>query len=449
MDMDVSIQFANHREKRGNSDPFAKLPLELRQQICQYFCDHCTGAVPMQSDSKPDYRSLAGICRTSRSLRAAAQPLLFHFFWCKDGQPEHHLGLFSRSLSERPSLADCIRRIHYRPEPWGGSGYIGSSMGTGTELYSNPFEVDTFRLHRSLFDKVLSQARLLQDLTVHIEQNWRLPAIDLHHLKRLHLIRLDPDIWHWKVEGPNRPQDQRGLKAAPQLERLWLERWSISDVAHRNISDLVSNIHQLTISPESQNDLSQVSDVDRVAFAVDLPKLCTFEFIEDIHSLRREIELLSLLLPMRENLTSISIQSWRVEIEFGLLCEFTNLKHLRLYTMIRDILRAKDESISKMTTDPLAFPRSLEALHLGLWGADQGWIIIWLSQRLSTYHNLVYVKCTEVNYMDSIQTAKNGRFRDYGVYENFAGAGVLFVAVEKKIEYSPIRDPGAFSGFWA
>ncbi|KAH6953702.1 hypothetical protein BKA56DRAFT_625551 [Ilyonectria sp. MPI-CAGE-AT-0026] len=321
-------------------------------------------------------------------------------------------------------------------------------MGPGTKSSWNPLEAGIFRLHRSLFDKVLSQACLLQDLTIYIEQNWRLPAIELPHLKRLHLIRLDPDIWHWRAEGPNRPQDKRGLKAAPQLERLWLERWSILDVAHQNISDLASNIQQLIISPKSRKDSNRVSDVDRVTFATELPKLSTFEFIEDIHSQRTEIELLSLILPIRDNLTSISIQSSRFEIEFGLLNKFANLKHLRLYAMIRNIFRAEDESISKRTAYPLALPQLLESLHLGLWGADQSWIIVWLSQRLSIYHNLSFVKSTEINYMDLIETTKDGKFREHGVYENFAGAGVVFETVENKIEFSPVRDPGAFNEFW-
>ncbi|KAH6952400.1 hypothetical protein BKA56DRAFT_625782 [Ilyonectria sp. MPI-CAGE-AT-0026] len=424
---------SNRREQRNQLDVFAKLPLELRLGICEYLCDHCTNAISLRSTSKPDYGPLACLCLTSRSFRAAAQQVLCHFFWCQDGDPGRRLGPFLTTLSRRPELMAHVRRIRYQPDPWDDAPLDFQTDDTSADENLVPLRVEIFRLHRSLFDEVLSQAGNLEELTIQIEEGWRLPPIDFSCLRHLNLGRPGRNSANYD-DGPtpNYPQDKRGLRTAPRLEQLWLDQWNISEVAGPKPLCLASNIRLLTMAPESQ-DSNEISNANKVTPVTEASKLATFEFIENFETRQGGEKILPLLLEQKYHLTSISIQSWRYQVDLALLGEFIHLKHLRLHTWPQSTASTEGEVISY----PSVLPRSLESLHLCFWNSShQEGIITWLSQSLSEYKHLKYVRTTDFNSGRSGHT-----FRQRGVYKNFVEAGVEFVMVEW-------RTPGMFNGFW-
>ncbi|KAH7023010.1 hypothetical protein EDB80DRAFT_878517 [Ilyonectria destructans] len=420
-------------DRRENQvDVFAKLPLELKLEICQYLCDHCTNAISLRSKSKPDYGPLASLCLTSRSIRAAAQQVLYHFFWCQDGDPGRRLAPFSTTLSRRPELRAHVRRIRYQPTPWDDPPLDFQSDDTSDEEDLDPLRVETFRLHRSLFDEVLSRAENLEELTIQIEEGWRLPPIDFSCLRHLDLGCHGRNITYYKSPGPNYSQDKRGLRAAPRLEQLRLDQWNILEVARSSILGLASNIHLLATAPEGQG-LKEISDTDKVTLVAGVSKLTAFEFIQNFKARQGGQEILPLLLKQKDHLTSISIQSWHFQIDLALLGEFTNLKHLRLHTWTKGPANSTGEVVSY----PSVLPRSLESLQLCFWNSPhQEGIMIWLSQSLSEYKHLKYVRTADFNGGRSSDI-----FRERGVNKNFVEAGVEFVMVEW-------RTPRTFDGLW-
>ncbi|KAH6998050.1 hypothetical protein BKA56DRAFT_724550 [Ilyonectria sp. MPI-CAGE-AT-0026] len=416
-------------EASNQVDVFTKLPLELKLEICEYLCDHCTNAISLRSESKPDYGPLASLCLTSRSLKAAAQQVLYHFFWCQDGDPGFRLVPFSTTLSRRPELTAHVRRIRYQPVPWDDPPLDSESDDTSDE---DPLRDEIFRLHRALFDGVLSRAENLEELTIQIEKGWRLPPIDFPCLRHLDLGRFGRNITYDNGPGSYYSQDNRGLRAAPRLEQLRLDHWNILEVALPSILGLASNTHLLTTAPESQG-LNEISDADQVTLVAGVSKLTTFEFIQNFEVQRGIDKILPFLLNQKDHLTNISIQSWDFQIDLALLGEFTNLKRLQLYTWTRGIASTAGEPSSY----PSVLPRSLESLDLCFWGSShQEGITIWLSQNLPEYKHLKYVRTADFDGGRLSDT-----FREQGVYENFVEAGVEFVTVAW-------RTPETFNGLW-
>lgn len=91
--------------------PFLRLPPEIQHAVCAELCVHCNYSgwdlsieYFQETQGWPwSYRDLARLSRTSRALRALAQPLLYHVF------PSRNCGRFLRTIFERPDLASGVK----------------------------------------------------------------------------------------------------------------------------------------------------------------------------------------------------------------------------------------------------------------------------------------------------------------------------------------------------
>lgn len=427
--------YKSHPANGGGNliDLFTPLPLELKREICEYLCDHCKTTIPQHPTFKPRYRPLASLCLTSRAMRDAAEPVLYHFFFCEDDQPQHRLEPFSEILLQRPELAGHIRRIRYKPEPW-------SQDADWREVEPGLFpdttsEIEDLKLHRSLFDIVLSRAENLEELSIEIEEGWRMPAIDLPQLKDLHLQRPKD----WMPLSLTYPKGERGLNAAPLLKRMWLEKWNLFDVAHHDVLDLVSHIHRLSIQPDIES--YGIPENSIRILAKEIPKLTGFDWFDPHLRMNPEVELLSQLLVRKSELTEIYIESDFFFIDFTLLSHFANLKDLRLHCHIQDLFETDGEKgkISKLKEYRLALPYSLEKLWIFIVDKLHMWILARLSQSLSQYVNLKEVECISGMDMEGydLRNETYAILEEQGVEENFRKANVDFTVSE--LDHERIR----------
>ncbi|KAF7545720.1 hypothetical protein G7Z17_g8959 [Cylindrodendrum hubeiense] len=292
-------------------------------------------------------------------------------------------------------------------------------------------DVEVLDTHRTLFDIILSRAAdNLEELSVEIEEGWRLPPIDLPVLKDLQLQRAE-------LSGPpslTYPKGERGLNAAPMLERLWLENWNLSDVAHHDFIDLVSHIRRLSIRPDAEGYGMPENNI--AILAKELPRLTGFDCF-DPHLGRAsvpEVELLTHLLIRKDDLTQLYIETDSFYIDFTLLSCFENLKHLRLHCFIQVDLDAEaenedeDEMVSILKAHPLPLPHSLETLWIFIVGKLHVWILVQLSQSLNQYVNLKYVRCISSTILED-QGFWDKAWRilnEEGVGKSFAKANVEF-----------------------
>lgn len=105
-------------------------PTEILETILGNLCLHChDGSATSVPDldtpcGREDQRSLAALCRMSRSLCNVAQPILFHQFSIsshhgssQSTRPGAHLFQFIRTLSTRPDLARAVRAVELLPPP--------------------------------------------------------------------------------------------------------------------------------------------------------------------------------------------------------------------------------------------------------------------------------------------------------------------------------------------
>jgi hypothetical protein len=92
------------------------LPHELLHEVCEYLCWHCRGETPVTDPTEPVTRpwtpdeqtALLSLSRTSRSLRAVAQPVLHHHLHTVR---ESDVFLFVRTLTERPDLRVSVIEV--------------------------------------------------------------------------------------------------------------------------------------------------------------------------------------------------------------------------------------------------------------------------------------------------------------------------------------------------
>ncbi|KAH7000187.1 hypothetical protein EDB80DRAFT_779645 [Ilyonectria destructans] len=427
--------YKSHPANGGGNlvDLFTPLPLELKREICEYLCDHCKTTIPQHETFKPRHGPLASLCLASRALRDAAEPVLYHFFFCQDSEPQQRLEPFSKTLLQRPELAAHIRRIRYRPEPWSQDA-DWREVKRGAFLETNS-EIENLTLHRSLFDMVLSRAENLEELSIEIEEGWCMPPIDLPQLKDLHLQRPK----EWMPPSLTYPKGERGLNAAPLLERLWLEKWNLFDVAHHDVLDLISHIRRLSIQPDTK---SHGSPENRIKILVkEIPKLTGFDWFDPHLGTDPEVELLSHLLVRKSELTEIYIESDFFFIDFTLLSHFENLKDLRLHCHIQDLFETDnyEEKLSKLKEYRLALPYSLEKLEVFIVDQLHMWILVRLSQSLSQYVNLKAVEC--ISGLDAegreLRQQTYRILKEERVQENFLKANVDFSVSE--LDHERIR----------
>lgn len=82
-------------------------PLELLHEVCSYLCWRCQGKAATSEDdrsctwTRDERTSLLNLTKTSRSLRAAARPFLYHSLHTVN---EGDLYFIARTLAERPDL---------------------------------------------------------------------------------------------------------------------------------------------------------------------------------------------------------------------------------------------------------------------------------------------------------------------------------------------------------
>ncbi|KAH8669940.1 hypothetical protein BGZ61DRAFT_460257 [Ilyonectria robusta] len=403
-------------------DLFTSLPLELKREICEYLCDHCKTTIPQHEAFKPRYAPLASLCLASRALRDAAEPVLYHLFFYQYGQRQERLEPFSKTLLQGPDLAAHIRRIRYEPEPWDDYNDESEALEGSLETTS---AIENLRLHRSLFDLVLSRAENLEELSIQIEGGWRMPLVDLPRLRDLHLQQ--PELW--TPPSLTYPKGERGLNTAPLLERLWLDKWSLFDVAHHDLLDLVSHVHKLSIQPDSEGYGSLEDNIKIIVKA--LPKLTSFDFFDEHLGVTPQFELLSRLLVRKDSLTDIYIETDVLYIDLDLISRFANLKHLRLDCDMVFTLGAENEYkilSSTLGVHRLPLPYSLETLWICPTQESSVWILVWLSLSLSQYVNLEYVRCISGRWDGdrAFQDEMTQMLKEECVEENFRKANVRF-----------------------
>ncbi|KFZ07021.1 hypothetical protein V501_06871 [Pseudogymnoascus sp. VKM F-4519 (FW-2642)] len=115
------------------------VPNEIIAQICPYLCSHCQnpGVFPNSNttEARTEKVTLARMCRSSKTLCAIAQPILFHYYACGnlarsvDTEFSDHydswnreswdleddkLAVFIRSLITRPDLAACVESLQLK-----------------------------------------------------------------------------------------------------------------------------------------------------------------------------------------------------------------------------------------------------------------------------------------------------------------------------------------------
>lgn len=87
---------------------FNVFPVEIQLRICHYLCDHCCGEPFADLPGAGERRqALAALSRTNRTLRAIAQPLLYHRI------TQVHISKFLkllRTLVEHPDLAAGVKQ---------------------------------------------------------------------------------------------------------------------------------------------------------------------------------------------------------------------------------------------------------------------------------------------------------------------------------------------------
>lgn len=300
---------------------------------------------------------------------------MYHFFLCQYHQQER-LEPFLKTLLQRPDLAAHIRRIRYEPEPWDYY-FEESELREGSLETTSALEVS--RLHRSLFDLVLSKAENLEELSIQIEEGWRMPPIDLPRLRDLHLQQ--PELW--SSPSLTYPEGEKGLNSAPRLERLWLHQWGLFDVAHHNVLDLVSHIHELSLRPNVGGYSGLEDNIEILVNA--LPKLTSFDFFDEPFGGTPAFELLSRLLGRKDSLTDIYIETDFFYIDLILISRFTNLKHLRLDCEMGYLSEAENEDETPLTLgeyrSPL--PYSLETLWIRVTDESSICVLVCLSESLS------------------------------------------------------------------
>lgn len=87
------MPFSNENERAKIS--WDVLPVEIQHHICAHLCAYARG----------NQKALAALCRTSSSIRAIVQPMLYRHVTCCD--KEYNL---IQTLSSRPDLATSVRR---------------------------------------------------------------------------------------------------------------------------------------------------------------------------------------------------------------------------------------------------------------------------------------------------------------------------------------------------
>lgn len=107
---------------------FATLPVEILDQICTILSPYRRAYItrflkpslkdPLKEHEQQAFKALLNLCLTSKALCKVAQPVIFHTFFDHDNyisiEPMaflRRLGLFLRTLSENPELADSVRAI--------------------------------------------------------------------------------------------------------------------------------------------------------------------------------------------------------------------------------------------------------------------------------------------------------------------------------------------------
>ncbi|KAK0612183.1 hypothetical protein B0T14DRAFT_531750 [Immersiella caudata] len=111
-----------------------RAPVEIIERICSSLCLHCQSPsdclLAAGSETDQAKATLASFSATCSFIRAAVQPILFHYF-SAGNTPNFHsptdykLALFLRSVIERPDLALCVRFLQLpetTPRPFRGGG---------------------------------------------------------------------------------------------------------------------------------------------------------------------------------------------------------------------------------------------------------------------------------------------------------------------------------------
>ncbi|KAK4443673.1 hypothetical protein QBC34DRAFT_201177 [Podospora aff. communis PSN243] len=175
-----------------------RLPAEILGEICSFLCVHCQVRAPdellfcltdadKKRESSRDSRALASLCVTSKALRDAATPYLYHLFCHQD----HHPASFSlkrmkwllsihNALRSRPQLVNCIKVMTLPP-------HLGSPMIETKDaeilqgIEDDPREREAFLLEARRLEQ-----RLLEDVDLH--SFYALLLRSARHLETLRLI---------------------------------------------------------------------------------------------------------------------------------------------------------------------------------------------------------------------------------------------------------------------
>ncbi|KAH7144533.1 hypothetical protein B0J13DRAFT_623069 [Dactylonectria estremocensis] len=397
-------------------DLFSRLPPELKREICEYLCTHCTTEILTKSwffDKRPYDASLASLCLTSRPFQAIAQPILYHYFRCRKDDRHSTMVSFARTINKRPDLADQIRRLEYvGKQAHSQSGQPLSRLSSDI-AHQLPLSLQKILM---LFNSVLTQATNVEMVAV-ATYKWTLPAINL---PRLRFLQLYMD----KFSVTRLPSGtSMGVREAPQIERLQLNCYRL---VCPYLSNLAPNTQRLTLRMSNQAPVSIDRDIAKLVEG--LPKLTTFELSapetfrdyarDDFDFASERPDFLSGLLVRKDDLTRISLRSSDMPIKLSLLKNFTNLKHLRLDG---GLLGSDD-------FEEYVCLLKLESLWIQLYVGKPMWLVAQMSERASRDGHLKYVRCDRfIDYpIPEIDYGVQSPSWQENVKKNFEAAGVEF-----------------------
>ncbi|KAK7402607.1 hypothetical protein QQX98_011648 [Neonectria punicea] len=425
----MAHQLTQTAPSKPQVDLLSALPRELRLEICEYFCYHCTEVdvdlrfwAFFHADFGPwqtKYEQLLRLCLTSHSLRDVAQPVLHHVFLDNNINPWKHMSPFGMTLVERPDLAANVRSIIYNQDR-------SLSRGEGHHtLWPRPTTGLAVRQMRTvedlswyLFKVIMFHAENIADIRINVMDCWSLPRIHAPNLRFLHLCR--------RMGMSMASRRPSGLKGAPRLGQLWLQNWNAADVSTENIVACAPNIHQLRIRNSNPEDV--VADIKFLANG--LLKLTSFHFYDyRYHGFELQEEVLSTIWARKDDIQDLFIQSDYFFADLGLLSDFTNLRDLWLACRLRNLPGPLDEGDSDTRPLPLLLPTSLKALRIRCKPQQEliplAWMIVRLGETLHLYENLKLVDSDLPRRIPSSDLDEIERMLgDEHVWEAFANAGV-------------------------
>ncbi|KAH6893475.1 hypothetical protein B0T10DRAFT_546707 [Thelonectria olida] len=335
--LDVRLSHVKH-EPLGLS----QMPHEIKLEICEFFCNHCCAGWkgPSERQPRPSW-TLLNLCLTSQSMRAAAQPVLFHAAFTSGlYKPIARYHALAKAVEENPHLARAVK-----------------SLSADCAIC----DTETIMKHASC----LEELEVLVDASTNWASAFVFPRV--RQLKLKHVGRNTQRIFSGF-------QSRRLLENLPQLAKLTLTSLLRFE---EPLGDALATVQELVLDLKMEQEEFVSSEIRILAQA--MPQLRCFSIISTHMGYRSEAAIRKVLEPLlvrKDELRSITIDHNRLPLgDLDHLKHFSKLEYLYLVASA-----TPPHALEQLDTpEPLVLPQSLRELNFcnsARWPLPEFWDLV-------------------------------------------------------------------------